>query len=130
LRLTGGTPFGKALDANNVVNLYFADYGTYQGGFFTDLDSDFSALIANATFNFYLETLGGSVSFEGNAYNPFSPLALSLSSFSVVQVASANFADGTVTNGWTMEFVAIPEPGTLLLVGMALASLLVFRRRK
>jgi hypothetical protein len=111
------------------VDLYFADYGTYQGGFYTDANSDFSTQVANATFNYFLETPGGSVEFGGKTYNPFSPSALAQSTFSVVQVANADFAGGAVANGWTMEFSVIPEPGVLGLLALGLGLAALARRR-
>jgi hypothetical protein len=53
---------------------------------------------------------------------------------STVQVTSANFSSGgTVSNGYTMEFVVVPEPQTIVLFGIGSAvigwSLLNRRRR-
>ena len=41
---------------------------------------------------------------------------------STVQVASADFAGGAVTGGYTMQFVVVPEPSGWLLAGLGLTA--------
>ena len=49
---------------------------------------------------------------------------------STVSVASANFADGTVTNGQVMQLVVVPEPAAIGLAVLGVALAAVVRRRK
>jgi hypothetical protein len=48
----------------------------------------------------------------------------------VVQVANADFAGGAVADGWVMQVVAIPEPGTWLLFGLGFSVMFAWGRRK
>jgi fibronectin-binding autotransporter adhesin len=130
LRITNGTtPFTANLSADNVLNYYFDGAGTFRGGFYTDKNENFTASLTAATINYFIQFGGGSESYGGNTYNP---LAASFVTRSVVQVGSADFAGGTVNNGWTQQFiVTIPEPGTLGLVLIAgLVSLAYSRKRR
>ena len=47
-------------------------------------------------------------------------------------VSSANFASGTVTDGWSTKFVVVPEPDAVALAAVGVASALgiSWRRRK
>lgn len=124
LRITDATPFGGNLTAANVVGIYldagaFDEDDTFRGGFFTDAASSFLTQIQGATFAYYVATPGGSVSYEGVDYEPYTgPLA-----FSVTTVAeTANFGDGPVS-GRVMQITVIPEPSTLLFAVFALAGL-------
>ena len=49
---------------------------------------------------------------------------------STVNVASADFADGTVTNGQVMQLTIVPEPGAigLALIGAAVSAAALRRR--
>lgn len=132
LRLTNlTTPIVGTAGAGNVFNIYFATDGqTYRGGLFTDRTSSFETLIANATFNYFVQSATGTVTFNGTSYNTLAPADVTRST---VQVASADFSGGTVSNGYTMEFVVVPEPQTIVLFGIGSAvigwSLLNRRRR-
>jgi autotransporter-associated beta strand protein len=94
LRLDNSTtPFTSALTLSNGINIYASAEGTFTGGFFTDLNSDFSSSITNATFNFYLQDVSGPVIYNGVNYS------LASGSWSVIQIPTADFASGTINNG-------------------------------
>lgn len=130
LRLTSlSSPLVGTAASQNVFNIYFSDMGaTYRGGIFTDLNSDFGSLISTATYNYFLMTPGGGTTFNGQAYEP---LAASEVTRSVVQVASAGFSGGAIENGYTMQFVVVPEPGGMVLcaIGFLVASGIRWCRR-
>lgn len=130
LRLTNLTsPFGTALGGTNVIDVYLgADTGTFLGGFFTDRSADFLSSINAATFNYYIPGDGsGGVTYNGVNYYS---LARSNVSVTTVAVASANFAGGTVSDGYVTQFVVVPEPSTCLLaVAGGTLALLLSRRR-
>lgn len=128
LRLTDlSAPFLGTATAGNVLDIYFAAADTtYLGGIFTDKSADFGSLFAGATFNYFVRDAAGSTTYEGLNY---SPLPFGDVTRSTVLVASAAFADGTVTNGYTMQFVVVPEPGGLLLAGLGIAGGWMLRRR-
>jgi hypothetical protein len=46
-----------------------------------------------------------------------------------VSVASANFADGTVTNGQVMQLTIVPEPAALGLAALGVALAAAVRRK-
>jgi autotransporter-associated beta strand protein len=121
LRLTDPTTplIGTATGAN-VFNIYFLEANqTYLGGLFTDLTSSFESLIADATFNYFVQDAGGAITYEGFTYSEFSAGNVTRST---VQVAEADFAGGTVTGGYTMQFVVVPEPSAWLLAALGLAA--------
>jgi autotransporter-associated beta strand protein len=124
LRLTSTTPFSFALTAGNVVNIYFnvASFGAgqvYTGGFFTDVASDFLGQIEDATFNYYLASASGAVTYNGISYSALGA-GYSVDVSTVVQ--SANFAGGNV-NGQISQFQVVPEPSTYALLALAAAGL-------
>jgi fibronectin-binding autotransporter adhesin len=127
LRLDGATPISTAMTSENTFNIYLGSIGTFVGGIYTDLDSDFTALVDNATFNFFLLDGGGAVSYEGQNYTALDPASVS---WSVVQVASADFEDGTVNNGLAMQFSAVPEPAVALQFAFAALGCAAVRRRR
>jgi len=102
---------------------------TFQGGFFTDASASFLSSIQNAEFTYYVlgNGLGTAKTYNGQGYylldTSFWPSYESVT-VSTVSVASANFADGTVTNGQVMQLVVVPEPGAigLAVLGVALAA--------
>jgi autotransporter-associated beta strand protein len=129
LRLTAATPFLGTLTAANTIDILFGSSAPlsggaiFQGGFFTDVDADFSAAIANATFAYWLADPGGSFTFDGIAYSPYTgPLTRS-----VVPVTAA-FAGG-IESGYVLQFVAVPEPATAALLLAALPLVLSASRR-
>ena len=126
LRLTGEMPFVGTANANNTISLYFSGTGEYIGGLFTDLNADFESIFANASFAYYIEDIAGSVSYNEVSY---STLDGDMVTWDVVQIPTADFSDGDVTNGWSMSFNVVPEPATssFLLWVLALAT---YSRRK
>jgi fibronectin-binding autotransporter adhesin len=132
LRLTGGSPISGTAGAGNIFDIYFAATGqTYRGGLFTDLNSSFESAISGATFNYFVRNEAtGSVTFNGLKYDPLNSADVTRST---VQVASAAFASGTVSGGYAMEFVVVPEPATLAVAAAGLVSawaLRPWRRRR
>ena len=130
LRLTDlTTPLVGTATSGNVFNVYFtATNQTYIGGIFTDRNSDFNSLLNNATFDYFVRDAGGAISYGGFNY---AALGSGDVTRSTVQVASADFAGSTVTNGYAMRFVVVPEPGGLVLVvaGVVAAAWFGHRRR-
>lgn len=135
LRLTdASTPFTSSLGASNAIDVYLAVTSlaggeTFQGGFFTDKTGSFLASIQNATITYYVlgNGLGTAKTYNGQGYYlldtnfwpEFEEVAMS-----TVSVASATFADGTVTNGQVMQIMVVPEPAAIwLAVAAAGASI-------
>jgi autotransporter-associated beta strand protein len=119
LRLTSATPITAALSSGNTVAVNFAvalNLGdVVRGGFFTDVDSDFAALLSSADWQYTFA--GGSLP-GGASIVP-----------SVTQVASANFASGTVANGWVSTFTVVPEPSAVVLMVFSVLGLAIAVRR-
>ncbi len=146
-RLTHGTtPFGAGatpanLTAANVLNIYFnlallTSGDVFRGGFFTDLNNDFTTAVGSATYNFFVlgdgngtDATFNSVSYYSLAnYDPNASI-----NQTVVQVPSANFSGGTVLNGWVQQFevTIIPEPsGIFLILCGALTMGWYYRRQR
>lgn len=118
LRLTDlSTPFVSALTSGNEVDVYL-DVGsltigdTFRGGFFTDLNTDFLATLENATFNYFLASGTGSVTYNSVTYDPYTgPLSFDWSTVS----ETATFSGGSQT-GFVSQFVVVPEPVTWALL--------------
>jgi autotransporter-associated beta strand protein len=140
LRLTDSVaPFTASLAAPNNVNVFLGvssltQGDTFTGGFFTDASADFLATVQAATFVYYVEGNGGgsAITSNGTSYYSLAQFDPSLSiDVSTVQIGSANFSSGTITNGYSTEFVVVPEPGSLVALGLAggLIALRLRRRR-
>jgi autotransporter-associated beta strand protein len=128
LRLTDSSSPLNTATAANVFDIYFLEIGqNYLGGIFTDRTSSFETAIAGATFNYFVRDNAGAISYGGFQY---SPLSAGQVTRSTLQVTSAGFSGGTVSNGYTMQFVVVPEPGAIALavIGIATAAC-AFRRR-
>ena len=129
LRLTDATtPISSTATAANVFDIYFPTITaetTFLGGLFTDRNASFESLISAATYNYYTRDPSGPVSYGGFQY---SALASADVTRTTVQVASANFSGGTVTNGYTMQFVVVPEPAGIALAGIGVAAAALGRR--
>ena len=134
LRLTDAAdPFEAAMDGSNHVNVYFdvdslGITNVVRGGFFAE--SDFLGSISGAAFSYYVRgDGGGSHVFNQQPYytlaeyDPGLPIL-----FSTVQ-ETANFGSGNVS-GYVMQFAAVPEPGTLVLLALGGLCLGFFRCRK
>jgi hypothetical protein len=133
LRLTDSiSPFASSLGAGNVVNVLFnlssgtapVTAGTYTGGFFTDLNTNFSASISSGSFAYWvLGAYGSGSSQQQFAVGPegslvtYSRLEAFDSSLSVQP--SVVPQTGTVT-GQITQFVVVPEPSTLALMGIGI----------
>lgn len=131
LRLTAATPFLGTLTAANRIDILFGSSAPlfvgarFQGGFFTDVDTDFTAAIDNATFAYWLADPGGAFTFNGITYTPYAgPLTFTRS---VVPITAA-FAAGS-ESGYVFELVAVPEPATAALLLAALPLVLRAARR-
>jgi hypothetical protein len=132
LRLTGTAPFlTSTLGSGNVVNVYLPSGVTagdvFLGGFFADAGGDFSSLIQNATYNYWVAGSGTHVYNSGS----YAPLGLSVNVGTTPQT-SGTFADGDQVNGTVSTFtVVVPEPAAVALaaIGVAMAGYAVRRRR-
>ncbi|NDC54255.1 MAG: hypothetical protein EBZ74_08175 [Planctomycetia bacterium] len=132
-------PFTAALGAANEIDVYLgvtclALGDTFQGGFFTSASENFLSTIQNASFTYYVlgNGLGNAKSYAGQGYylldTTFWPTYESVT-VSTVSVVSANFTDGTVTNGRVMQLVIVPEPAAFGLAALGAALTAAFRRR-
>ena len=142
MRLTNAVPFTQAMTSGNTLNFYLnvaslSASTSYQGGFFTDLNSDFLASVQNASKNYYVfgDGLGTDISYNGTSYYTLANYNAKVSgtfgiNLTTLQVASADFATGAVTNGWTTGLNVVPEPATWALLAFSLTTVVVFRRRR
>ncbi len=128
LKLTGGTAFLSSLSSANAVNVYFSQsavgLGTLTGGFFTNTASDFLSSISGATFNYFVEDVGGSVLYNGLSYQTLAQYDASKS----VTVSTVAANGGQVMQ---MQMVVVPEPSAIVItgIGVAIAALSAHRRR-
>jgi hypothetical protein len=132
LRLTDATtPFNASLAGSNIISIYLnvgsLSMGqTFTGGFYTDASADFLSSINSATFQYLLADVGGT-DYNGTNYSVYA--GLYTFDVATVLVGSANFAGGTVTNGYVSQFTVIPEPNVAALLG-GLGTILLLRRRR
>jgi len=139
LRLSDGSaPFTGSLTGANGVNVFLgvtslAAGDTFTGGFFTDASSDFLASVANAVYSYFVlgDGQGSAITYDGASYYTLAEFAPDLSiDVTTIPIASANFADGTITNGVSTQFQIVPEPSTLALAAAAAAGILSLARRR
>jgi len=110
------------------VSVYFdvasiAGRAEFLGGFFTDRDASFAGLVAGASYVYYVKgdgngtatTYNGQGYYSLDAWGPTNIYDYRGVTRTTTQVASADFASGTVTDGWSTQFIVVPEPDTLLL---------------
>jgi autotransporter-associated beta strand protein len=147
LRLTNADPFTSILGSGNVVNVYFdvaslSAGDMFLGGFFIDNPNETPNLLTSelgtATFAYFVRgTGGGATVYNETSYLPLADYMLSNPGItgvtrSVENVASANFTGGTITTGQVTQFVIVPEPASLAMagIGIATAAYVLRRRRK
>ena len=127
LWLTGGTPFASSLSAANSVNVYFTqaalDLGTLTGGFFTTNAADFISSIDQGMFQYFVQDVAGSVTYNGLTYKTLADYDAS---------KNVNVSTVAANGGRVMQMVVVPEPGSLALagVGAAIAAWTLARRRR
>lgn len=144
LRLTNANPFnGTSTTSANAFDIFFNvdsfdNARTFFGGIFTDSPVDPLPSLTNATFNYYVKGDGaGPIAYKGTNYYPLAQYnTLNATTWSVTagtkMVPSADFAGGTVSNGYVQQMLAVPEPSTyaLLLAGaIGLGGYSLIRRR-
>jgi len=150
LRLTGGGPFASALTSANIMNVFLADLDAagvatflseaglgmkYTGAIFTNADASFLSSVVSGRYAFYFlgDGNGTAATINGQGYyglrdiDPNWTRTLALGT----EAVTANFSSGSEL-GQVMTFtVAVPEPSTMVLLGMAGIGVAwqTFRRR-
>ena len=113
LRLTNPTPFASPLSANNQIRFFInrpqiVAEDTFRGGFFTDSEADFSAMLESASIEVYLADAAGDVSFDGISYSLYNG---DYGYRIQTQPEIADFGAGVV-NGRVLVLEFSPEPST------------------
>ncbi|MBU6222317.1 MAG: autotransporter-associated beta strand repeat-containing protein [Planctomycetes bacterium] len=126
LKLTGGSPFASSLSSGNAVNIYFTQaavgLGTLTGGFFTSNAADFASSISGATFNYYVQSNSGTVSYNGQTYQ-------TLAQYDAAK--SVTISTVAANGGQVMQLVVVPEPSSVaILAGVGMAIVLLRSRRR
>ena len=129
LALTDPTdPFSStSLGPANVVDIYFnltslTSYGLYRGGFFTDRDIDFLDEIKDATFNYFVSGDGNGLARSYGGVNYYT-----LSEYGYWSVNISTVPDG---DGYVMQLQTVPEPITILAVGVGISGLGGYIRKR
>jgi hypothetical protein len=150
LRLTGGGPFASALTSANIMNVFLADLDAagvatflseaglgmkYTGAIFTDADTNFLSSVVSGRYAFYFlgDGNGTAATINGQGYYGLRDIDPNWTrTFAIgTEAVTANFASGSEL-GQVMTFtVAVPEPSTIALLGMAGIGIAwrTFRRR-
>lgn len=139
IRLTDASPFTTGLTNGNLIEVFFdvatlAAGARFEGGFFTDTATDFTADINGANFSYYVfgDGNGTDVNFGGKNYYSLTSFDATLFMTVSTVAASADFGAG-VMNGQVSSFTAqaVPEPSSLALAfgGLLTAGALALRRR-
>jgi hypothetical protein len=151
VRLTGGTPFASALDADNTKTLFLnftkteltvgtGSITSLKGGFFTDTAADFTSSLYNATWNnggFTVYVLGDGLGTDNfingqGYYNWRNPAMFGWdqSLFLSTVPQTANFGSGNVNGQVMLLTVAVPEPSTFAMLSVAGVAYACWRRRR
>ena len=145
LRLTATSPFTSSLVSTNIVNVYFdvsslANGDTFLGGFFVDNPNGTANLLdsglGTSTFQYFVKGDGqGGYAYNNVNYYSLDQYISTASGItgvtqSSVPVTSANFSGGTITTGQVTQFVIVPEPSSLVLLGIAAALVHCQSRRR
>jgi autotransporter-associated beta strand protein len=141
-RVTAATPFPASMTSANTLDLFLGVTSmvagdAFEGGFFTDTATDFTAAISGATTNYYVlgNGAGTDATLAGQGYYSFANWktasgadpALSLSLSTIARTAT--FVT-TPVNGQAMVVSAVPEPGTLGLAAAALVAAAGYATRR
>ena len=145
IRVTNATPFVSNMTASNTVDMFLGVTSitignSFEGGFYTDTPANFTASLADATLNYYVlgDGNGTDATLASQGYYSFATWKSSFSSEPDLALAlgtiarTAAFAGGSV-NGQAMVVSAVPEPGSMMLLGLAgvgLASVALRRRNR
>jgi autotransporter-associated beta strand protein len=113
LRLTNPTPFASPLSANNKIRFFInrpqiVAEDTFRGGFFTDSEADFSAMLESASIEVYLADAEGDVSFDGIRYSLYNG---DYGYRILTKPETADFTSGSVS-GRVLVLEFSPEPST------------------
>jgi autotransporter-associated beta strand protein len=140
-------PFFANLTGANDIEIRFSNsvranftataWTTLQGGFFTDRNStdSLASAIAGATviYRFETSTPGVYVSEQQAREDGLLPASGQGFVLRTRRVDTATFfnppENQTITNGFTMEIVSVPEPSTIAMGGMALMAAMARHRR-
>lgn len=111
LRLTGPEPFAGALTGGNRIRLFLnvaslSENQVYDGGFFTDADSDFLDVVSGADYQVYLADVEGALHYNGQNYTLVSGGTYRFELSTVLQ--AANFGSGSV-NGRILRVTVLPN---------------------
>ncbi|MCS7009634.1 MAG: hypothetical protein NZL93_06825 [Chthoniobacterales bacterium] len=111
--MKSSSPFSHPLSAANRISIYIQNSileigQTFEGGFFTDNQSDFSQFLQNATWNFYLQNATGAYSREGISYRLYTgPHLIQFTT----EPKTANFVSENVA-GRVLKLTVVANPAS------------------